>query len=115
MKQIGFSQEQENEATRPFGRGENTVNAVWRMLLRVALIAVALFAVYHLRAIIVTLLVGAIIAYVFEPMVDWLTRQPPFVALHSLPTRLRRGGDNSTARLPRHALRLVATVYVFCA
>ena len=105
---------QDNETSRGFGRGENTVNAVWRMLVRVALIALACFAIYHLRTIIITLLVGAILAYVFEPMVDWLTRTPAFVHLHSLPLRLRNGAK-VFARLSRHNLRLAATIYVFCA
>lgn len=105
---------QDNETPRGLGRGENTVNAVWRMLVRVALIALACFAIYHLRTIIITLLVGAILAYVFEPMVDWLTRAPAFVHLHSLPLRLRNGAK-VFARLSRHNLRLAATIYVFCA
>lgn len=104
----------ENEAPRSFGRGENTVNAVWRLVVRVALIAVACFAVYHLRTIIITLLVGAIIAYVFEPMVYGLIRLPAFVHLHALPLRLR-GGRLASARPTRHTLRLAATIYVFCA
>ena len=104
----------DNETPRFFGRGENTVNAVWRMVVRVALIVVACFAVYHLRTIIVTLLVGAIIAYVFEPMVDGLVRIPAFVQLHALPLRLR-GGRQTFVRPARHTLRLAATIYVFCA
>ena len=95
-------------------QNKDTVNAVWRLLLRVALIAAACFAVYHLRTIIITLLVGAIIAYVFEPMVDWLMRRPAFVRLHALPLRLRNGSARSL--LPsRHTMRLAATLYVFCA
>ena len=105
----------DNEPPGRLGRGENTVNAVWRMLVRVALIALGCFAIYHLRTIIITLLVGAILAYVFEPMVDWLTRAPAFVRLHSLPLRLRNSGPVFTPRPSRHTLRLAATIYVFCA
>ncbi len=94
-------------------QNKDTVNAVWRMILRVALIVLACYAVYHLRTIIVTLLVGAILAYVFEPMVDWLTRNAAFVRLHALPQRLRKTGRNFR-RPSRHSLRLAATVYVFC-
>ena len=105
---------QDNEPPRNFGRGENTVNAVWRMLVRVALIALACFAVYHLRTIIITLLVGAILAYVFEPMVDWLTRNSAFVQIHAMPLRLRNS-EQPSVRPSRHNVRLAATIYVFCA
>lgn len=109
------------------GRAENTVNAVWRLLARLTIIAGILFACYRLRAIIATLFVAAIIAYVLDPMVEWLCQRPSFHHLHNYLARwvlrfkiwyrrsiLRQVSPPETRiRVRRHSLRTVATFYVF--
>ncbi len=110
------------------GRSENTVNAVWRLLVRLTLIGTILYACYRLRTIFTTLFVAAIIAYVLDPVVEWMTRRPGFVRFHTHLTagtagliqsyrRLFRGKYAPSAacrvRVRRHVLRVYATFYVF--
>ena len=102
----------ENGMMRMGGRPEHTLNVVWRMLVRLTIIGVSLFAIYHLRTIIVTLLVGAIIAYTFEPIVDWLIHRGAFIRFHSLFLRVR-SGQKVRVRPSRHSLKLMATLYTF--
>ena len=104
----------ENGMMRMGGRPEHTLNAVWRMLVRLTIIGVSLFAIYHLRTIIVTLLVGAIIAYTFEPVVDWMIHRGAFIRFHSLFLR-SRAGQKVRVRPSRHSLKLMATLYTFIA
>ena len=98
-------------------RSETTVAAVWKLLWRLVLVAGVVFACYRLRTIITTLLVAAIIAYVMDPIVAWLTRRPVFVRMHA---PLVGGGRQKpeSVRKPhahgaRHGLRMIATLYVF--
>ncbi|HLV80818.1 MAG TPA: AI-2E family transporter [Chthonomonadaceae bacterium] len=109
------------------GRSENVINGIWRLLLRLALLAVIFFALYRLRNIITTLFVAAIIAYVLDPLVEWLCRQRGFVQFHSglsagavrIGEALRRVLAPSTPPAPapvpvhRHVARVYATIYVF--
>lgn len=109
------------------GRSENMMNAIWRLLLRLALFAIILFALYRLRNIITTLFVAAIIAYVLDPLVEWLCRQRGFVQFHSsLAMGAARSGEAirrllfptsapAANRPPfrHHAARVYATLYVF--
>lgn len=107
-------------------RAETTVNAIWRLLVRLALIAGVIFAGYRLRAIIVTVIIAAIIAYVLDPMVEWLTRQKWFIAVHAACQRFvvrfqalwrrtpaHKLPPDTRVRLERHAVRTYATLYVF--
>lgn len=106
----------------PF-KSESAANAFWRLIVRLALVAAAVYGCYRLRAIIVTLCVAAIIAYMLDPIVEWLTRSGPFVSVHSRigsvlgslsdTVPAGSGGRASRRRLRRHGLRLIATSYVF--
>lgn len=109
------------------GRAENAVNSFWRLLLRLTLIGVILFACYRLRNIITTLVIAAIIAYVLDPMVEWLCHRRSFVWLHSaiadisawLGSRYRRfmlrepTTRPERMRLRHHVLRVYASLYIF--
>lgn len=108
-------------------RAENTLHAVWRFLVRLLIISAIAYACYRLRSIIITVFIAAIVAYILDPVVDWLCRQDRFVRFH---TGLTRTGGQVISqyraifykqiatpaghvRLRRHALRLYATLYVF--
>jgi predicted PurR-regulated permease PerM len=109
------------------GRSENTVNLVWRLLMRIAVIAATIFACYRLRSIITTLFIAAVIAYVLDPAVEWLIRRRLFVQVHRaisvLATRIgenyqrvfyrRRVTSAGRAHIHRHVLRVYASLYVF--
>jgi len=109
------------------GRSENVINAIWRLLLRLALFAVILYALYRLRNIIETLFVAAIIAYALDPLVEWLCQKRGFVQFHSrLATGAAHTGEalhrlffpstpaaTSRPSFRRHAARVWATLYVF--
>ena len=108
-------------------RSDGAVSAVWRLLLRLTLIGIGVFACYRLRNIITTLFVAAIVAYVLDPLVEWLGNRKSFVRLHShlafLWTRMHLGVRAAVSRrsipararqeLKRHAVRGIATLYVF--
>ncbi|HZO89100.1 MAG TPA: AI-2E family transporter [Chthonomonadaceae bacterium] len=112
-------------------RSESTVNAIWRLLVRLALIGAVLYACYRLRGIITTLFVAAIITYVLDPIVEWMSRRPGFVHFHSQLAyytacvvsayrrvflgmfRYSRPPQPDRVRLRRHILRVYATFYVF--
>ena len=66
--------------SRPLDARKTSVNAVWRFLLRLVIIGAACYACYRLRNIITTLFIAAIIAYVLNPLVEWLCRQNSFCA-----------------------------------
>ena len=107
-------------------RSENMVNVIWRFLMRVAIIALVIFAFYRLRNVITTLFVAAIVAYVLEWPVDWLCRRSAFVRFHAalsngmtgLQMAFRRGvlrqevTPSEHVRIHRHTLRVYATLYV---
>lgn len=109
------------------GRSEITVNAIWRLLLRLTLVGCLIYAGYRLRAIIATIFIAAVCAYVLDPMVEWLSRRPSFVHFHSycslVVVRFQRayrqtllGRPSPPAvqvRLRRHVVRTYATLYVF--
>ncbi len=103
-------------------RSEGFVNGVWRLLWRLALVAVALYACYRLRTIFTTLLVAAIIAYVLDPVVEWLVGRAVFVQAHAAFANLVHRLHAVVIRQPavhvktpkKHALRAYATLYVFC-
>jgi predicted PurR-regulated permease PerM len=96
-------------------------------MLRLAAIALVIFACYRLRSIITTLFIAAIIAYVLDPVVEWLMHQPLFVRVHSVIGKLAAGlGENyqrifyrrrmntvARAHIHRHVLRVYASLYVF--
>jgi predicted PurR-regulated permease PerM len=95
------------------------------LLVRLAIVGLLAFACYRLRAIITTICVGAIIAYVLDPLVEWLARRPRFVAAHGAAHRrivsivgaiTRPRSSGPVIRRPeisRHTLRTIATIYVF--
>lgn len=109
------------------GRSESTINAVWRLLVRLVLVGLVLYGLYRLRNIIATLFVAAILAYVLDPMIEWLSRRPGFVHVHTgltcytlrIGAALRRlfrpspAPSESRVQLKRHVLRVYATLYVF--
>jgi predicted PurR-regulated permease PerM len=102
-------------------RSEGMVNGVWRLLWRLALVAVALYACYRLRNIFTTLLVAAIIAYVLDPLVEWLVGRSLFIRAHAALANVVNGIKAGLTRRPavhvktpkKHALRTYATLYVF--
>ena len=102
-------------------RSDGVLNGVWRLLWRLALVAVALYACYRLRNIITTLLVAAIIAYVLDPAVEWLVGRAAFVQAHAALANLVGGIKAGVTRGPalhvktpkKHTLRAYATLYVF--
>lgn len=109
------------------GRAEGTINVIWRLLGRLVLVAVLVYAGYRLRSVIATLIAAAIFAYVFDPIVEWLCRRPSFVRLHSFLAGMvvafqryyrravlgRPSPPALQVRLRRHAVRTYATLYVF--
>jgi predicted PurR-regulated permease PerM len=109
------------------GRSENMVNVIWRLLLRLTGVGLALYGCYRMRNIITTLFIAAIICYVLDPMVDWLMRQALFVRVHSaigqLSARIGVGYQRvfyrrnvtsiGRAHIRRHSLRVYASIYVF--
>jgi predicted PurR-regulated permease PerM len=109
------------------GRSDSAVNVVWRLLMRLIVIALTLFACYRLRNIITTLFIAAIIAYVLDPVVEWLIHCRPFVLVHGAISQLAaRIGANyqrifyrrqvsmmGRAHIHRHVLRVYASLYVF--
>jgi predicted PurR-regulated permease PerM len=100
---------------------------------RLTIVGVLAFACYRLRAIITTICVGAIIAYVLDPIVEWMVRRPGFAAAHGAVNRriagllrpvsrpgVSPGASRPAARagacphgISRHNLRTIATLYVF--
>ncbi len=102
-------------------RSEGLVNGVWRLLWRLALVAALLYACYRLRTIFTTLLVAAIIAYVLDPLVEWLVGRARFVQVHAAFANAVNGFKAAIIRRPavrvkspkKHALRAYATLYVF--
>jgi len=111
------------------GRVEKAMGALWRFLIRLALIAAIIFAAYRLRNLITTVFVAALVAYVMDPMVDWLCRQEGFVRFHNMVAHFServgvayrrvfyRQVMTVTGRvhMRRHVLRVYATLYVFVA
>ncbi len=110
----------------PTERPENWLNAiwrfVWRFILRVAIIALVIFACYRLRNVITTLFVAAIIAYTLEWPVDKLCQWPFFIRVHAafqyFVQRLTHRGEEmppDKVRIHRHSLRVYATLYILLA
>jgi predicted PurR-regulated permease PerM len=102
-------------------RSEGVVNGVWRLLWRLAVVGMLLYACYRLRNIFTTLLVAAIIAYVLDPLVEWLVKRTFFVQAHAAIANVANGIKATFTRRPvahvktpkKHALRAYATLYVF--
>jgi len=102
-------------------RSEGFVNGVWRLLWRLALVALAVYACYRLRNIFTTLLVAAIIAYVLDPLVEWLVARSLFIKAHGAFANMVNSTKAVFTRQPavhlktpkKHALRAYATLYVF--
>ncbi len=102
-------------------RSDGLLNGVWRLLWRLALVGLLLYACYRLRNIFTTLLVAAIIAYVLDPLVEALVRQPLFVRIHTAFAGAVFGIRAALTRQPaspvkppkKHTLRTYATLYVF--
>ncbi|MCW3053016.1 MAG: hypothetical protein JWN14_2186 [Chthonomonadales bacterium] len=102
-------------------RSEGFVNGVWRLLWRLALVALVLYACYRLRNIFTTLLVAAIIAYVLDPLVEWLVGRTLFIKAHGAFANMVNSTKAVFTRMPpvhiktpkKHALRAYATLYVF--
>ncbi len=101
------------------------MRAIWRLALRFGLAGIAVYACYRLRSVITTLFIAAIIAYVLDPSVEWLTKNRHFIALHNsfaglmytLQSVIKRKNvpviTKSAPRMHRHGLRTYATLYMF--
>ncbi len=111
------------------GQAEETMNAAWRFLLRIVVVVVVIYAFIHLRAVINTLLFGAILGYTFEPIVNGLLRREWFQNAHHSLARLcfsivgaplqnvryfkSRGlYQDPNPKVHRHSLKMLATLYV---
>ncbi len=102
-------------------RSDGVVNGVWRLLWRLALVAMLVYACYRLRNIFTTLLVAAIIAYVLDPLVEWLVCRSLFMRIHTAFASTVHGLRAALTRQPvarlkplkKHVLRTYATLYVF--
>ena len=106
---------------------ETTMNAIWRLLVRLALVGLLIYAGYRLRNIATTLFVAAIIAYVLDPLVEWLATNRAFVQAHTYltawATNCQTAYERSILRhnvpsqkrigLKRHVVRVYASLYVF--
>lgn len=89
------------------GHADEYLNAAWRFLLRIVVVAIVVYAFIHLRAVINTLLFGAILGYTFEPIVNGLLRREWFQNAHHSVSRIF-----SKPKVSRHALKMLATLYV---
>lgn len=111
----------------PVGRTESALSAIWRFLLRLALIGAVVFAAYRLRSLITTIFIAALIAYVMDPLVDLLCQNEGFIHFHN---RIAHFSENVSVayrrifyrqtvtttgkvHMRRHVLRVYATLYVF--
>lgn len=108
------------------GRSENAVNAFGKLLFKIVLVLGILYAGYRLRAIIATIIIAAVIAYMLEPIVEWLTRQQWFHNIHATcghfvirfqalwrRTPPKSLSSQSRVQLKNHTVRTYATLYVF--
>ncbi len=82
------------------------MRAALRLVMRIAIIALVVvgvvYAAWRLKAVIVSIVIAGILAYIIRPLASWLCRQPWFKAVHRFPR----------ARRPQHARRTVATGYI---
>lgn len=100
---------------------ETGVSSIWRLLVRLAIVAGIVYGFYRLRSVITTLFVAAIIAYAVDPLVSWLIKRRSFVQLHQAATDAALSFRSAVLRKPRsgstqvkvrqHTLRLYATLY----
>ena len=90
------------------GQTETLGQSIWRLLLRIVFVVTLIVLFLHLRGIIDTLLIGAIIAYMFEPTISWLARQAWFHDFHQLLHNLLPKKPHIT----QHSLRLYSAIYV---
>ena len=87
---------------------------IWQLLVRLVTIAAVLYGLYRLRSILTTLVIGALIAYAINPMVQWMVKRKGFVAFHLKMSRVlspRKTGKVADYRVSRHNLMMAATVY----
>ncbi len=105
---------------------DRTMKAVWRFLLYAAIIVGVIYAAYRLKAIIVSIFIAAIVAYIVRPISDAIARSSRFANVHrslwrfcTVPFRINRHSSHATGvkvskLVPsHHTLRLLATIYVF--
>jgi predicted PurR-regulated permease PerM len=88
--------------------------AAWRYFVRLVMLALSLYALYRLRSIITTLVIGAIIAYGINPMVHWMVKRKGFVNFHQKLGNLfslKKAGRAGASKISRHNLRMAATAY----
>lgn len=95
----------DQEANLWYSRTMGVLRALGRVGLRLGVFALLFFFTYHLRAVIITLMIGAVLAYVFSPFVGWLLEKEIFTRIHHFAIRT----PNSDKR--NHILRGIATGY----
>jgi predicted PurR-regulated permease PerM len=110
------------------------MRALWRTALYVAIIVGAAYAAGRLRAIIISLFIAGVIAYIMRPMAGWLARRPAFGDVHDAVLNVLAGLSRPFAqvalrirgwvthtpvvwaprpiRLSTHGRRVFATFYV---
>ena len=89
-----------------FERTNGVMRSLGRNLFRLLLWIGAFYLAYHLRGIIMTVLIGVIIAYVFQPLVEILMQSELFNQCHAFI------GPRGDPHKRRHSLRGAATLYV---
>lgn len=90
------------------GKTETVGESIWLLLKRITLVALLIVLYIHLRAIIDTLLIGAILAYMFAPSINWLARLGWFHSLHLSLFRILPKKPIPSA----HTLRVISALYV---
>ncbi len=80
-----------------YSRTMGVLRAVGQSSLRVILFLLFFFFAYHLRGIIITVVIGVILAYVFSPFVGWLLRQDWFAHVHRFAIRTPNPGPVAAA------------------
>ncbi len=100
---------------------DTNIAAIWRLLMRIAIIAAVIFSFYRLRSVITTLFIAAVIAYTLDWLVVLMTRWQGFVKFHQLISngihvlqQLLLGRSklaNTPPKMRRHSVRLIATLY----
>ena len=104
---------------------ETLASGFWRLLIRiwwrVLIIGGSVFALYRLRSLLITLIVTAVIAYVLDPLVVWLSGWKPFIQAHgkivgwnsALKSQIfRKAPPAFPSSLTSHQVRTFAVIWV---
>jgi predicted PurR-regulated permease PerM len=73
---------------------------LWKIVFYISIISGALYLLYRLKTVLITLFIAGTIAYIIRPVASWLISDHTFILLHG------------AGRLNRHTLRIIASFYV---